>query len=302
MSRKNKTALGGLIGLLVVILTAVYLNSVNIPVLQPAGPIASQERRLIIIAVLLSLVVVIPVFVMLIGFAWHFREGNKKAKYSPEMDGSRVLESLWWGVPIILISILGVITWRSSHELDPFKSLSSPKAPVTIQVVALQWKWLFIYPSQGVASVNYLKMPVDTPVNFQITADAPMNSFWIPQLGGQIYAMPGMSTHLHLMADSQGTYRGSSANISGKGFAGMDFSAKSSSQADFDQWVALVHQTKNHLSLAEYNSLAKPSQNNALSYYSSSQSGLYDRIVMKYMMPASQLPYINSNSLHGGGM
>jgi len=201
-----------------------------------------------------------------------------------------------------IILILAVLTWNSSHDLDPFKPIVSDKPPITIQVVALQWKWLFIYPQQNIASVNIIQFPNQTPINFEVTADAPMNSFWIPQLGGQIYAMPGMSTQLHLMADTEGTYRGSSANISGKGFAGMNFSAKSTSQADFDQWVALVHQTRNNLSLAKYNNLAKPSQNNPLSYYSSSQSGLYDRVVMKYMMPASQLPYMSSHGQYGGGM
>ncbi len=290
MSTKTKTVVGVVIAVFILFIAATYLRSANIPVLEPAGPIGQKEKRLIVEAVLLSLVVVIPVYVMLVGFAWRYREGNKKAKYSPELDGSRPLESIWWGVPIILITILAVIAWRSSHELDPFRSLSSTKPPLDIQVVALDWKWLFIYPQQDVASVNYFRMPVDRPINFQITSDAPMNSFWIPQLGGQIYAMSGMATQLHLEATKTGDYLGESANISGEGFADMHFTAAATSQPDFDAWVRGLKKSPNILGQTAYDRLARPGHDNLVAYYASAQAGLFDQIVNKYEAPVYFAP------------
>lgn len=290
MSTKTKTVAGVVIAIFIIFIAAVYLRSANIPVLEPAGTIGQKEKHLIVEAVLLSLIVIIPVYIMLFGFAWRYREGNEKAKYNPDMDGSRLLESIWWGVPIILITILAVIAWRSSHELDPFKSLSSNKPPLNIQVVALEWKWLFIYPEQGVASVNYFRLPVDRPVNFQITSDAPMNSFWIPQLGGQIYAMSGMATQLHLEASKTGNYLGESANISGEGFADMHFTAAATSQPDFDSWVRSLKKSPNTLGQMAYSRLARPGHDNSVIYYASAQSGLFNQIVSKYEAPVYFAP------------
>jgi cytochrome o ubiquinol oxidase subunit 2 len=178
-----------------------------------------------------------------------------------------------------------VVTWNSSHNLDPYKPLASNVKPLTIQVVALQWKWLFIYPEQGIATVNFAQIPEDVPINFEITSDAPMNSFWIPQLGGQIYAMPGMSTKLHLMAEEPGDYRGSSANISGEGYWAMRFTTRASSQEKFDDWVAEVKTSKQWLDAAEYKQLAKPSEDEPQIFYSAFDDDLYDTVVMKYMSP-----------------
>jgi len=276
------------IGLAAIALVAtLYLRHINFVVLNPKGPIARQERNLIIFAALLSLAVVIPVFTMTAMIVWRYRESNTKATYSPEWDHSWIAETVWWTIPSLLILILGIVTWRSTHSLDPYKSLSSTNKPITIQVVALNWKWLFIYPQQGIASVNYLQFPEQTPVNFQITSDATMNSFWIPQLSGQIYAMSGMSTELHTLADGVGSYNGRSANISGEGFAGMTFVARSSTQADFNQWVRRVKQSPNHLDSASYESLAQPSQNNQISYYSAADNFLYDKIVLRSMPDAN---------------
>ncbi|HZP55220.1 MAG TPA: COX aromatic rich motif-containing protein, partial [Candidatus Saccharimonadales bacterium] len=219
-----------------------------------------------------------------------------KARYDPHFSHSRIIESVWWGVPLVIITALAVVTWRSSHQLDPFKSLAANQKQITIQVVALNWKWLFIYPEQNIASVNLVEFPQNTPVEFNITADAPMNSFWIPQLGGQIYAMSGMTTRLNLMADRIGTYHGASANISGKGFAGMEFLAKSVSAADYNSWIKQISKTNNSLSLNNYNKLAVPSMNNPVSYYSSVENGLYEGIVNKFTnpgLPVSQ-PLIQS--------
>ena len=302
MSKKYKFVSLGMLILGLIILAAVYFNGHPPAVLAPKGTVASKERNLILVSTLLMLLVIIPVFIMTTVIAWKYSDKKTSTKYTPDWDHNSVMEFFWWAIPGVIIFALAVITWNSSHDLDPFKALASDKKPITIQVVALQWKWLFIYPQQNIASLNIVQFPEKTPINFEVTADAPMNSFWIPQLGGQIYAMPGMSTQLHLMADSKGSYRGSSANISGRGFAAMNFTAKSTTANDFNNWVQLVKQTKNELSLNAYDNLAKPSQNDPLAYYSSSQSGLYDRIVMKYMYPASQLPYINAHSSHGGGI
>ena len=273
-----------------VLLAAWYLHGTTIAVLDPKGPVALQERNLIMLAGILSLIVVIPVFALTFGFAWRYREGNTKAKYSPELDHSRVAETIWWLIPSALILTLSIVAWNSSHQLDPFKPLASSTPPITIQVVALDWKWLFIYPQQHIATVNFFQFPKQTPVNFEVTSDAPMNSFWIPQLGGQIYAMPGMSTQLHLMASENGSFNGSSANISGSGFAGMTFTATSSSQVDFNRWVDSVRRSPSSLTAAAYSKLAQPSTSNAVAYYAADDAGLYDSVINKYMLPDSQMP------------
>jgi cytochrome o ubiquinol oxidase subunit 2 len=281
--KRTRVVLIGLVVLVAVIAFVRYLMTTKIAVLDPKGTIALQEKNLIVFALLLSLIVVIPVFALLFVFAWRYREGNDKAKYSPNLDHNVVAETIWWLVPTALISVLAVVAWNSSHSLDPYKPLVSSVAPVTIQVVALDWKWLFIYPQDHVATVNYVRIPDKTPVNFVITADAPMNSFWIPQLGGQIYAMPGMSTQLHLAADAPGSYNGSSANISGVGFSGMTFVAQSSSMSDYKTWLADAQRSPQRLTAYEYNQLAKPSQNNTVATYSDVVTGLYEGVLDKYV-------------------
>ncbi len=287
MNQKYKLAIFAVYFFGLVLVAALYLNDNNIAVLNPKGTIASQERSLIIIATLLMLVVVIPVYILTFSIAWKYRATNKKAKYSPDWDHHPGLEFTWWALPGAIILVLSVLAWRSSHQLDPFRSIDSPTPPMAIQVVALQWKWLFIYPQQDIASVNFVQFPQNRPIDFAITSDAPMNSFWIPQLGGQVYAMSGMTTHLHLMASGIGSYDGSSANISGKGFAGMRFIAKSASSEDFNRWVQLVQQTRGPLTLDQYSQLAKPSENNPPTYFGSAQEGLFRAIVAKYMHPSS---------------
>lgn len=260
----------------------------DIAVLDPQGEIADKERNLIIFASLLSLLVVIPVFVMTFVIAWRYREGNHRARYTPDWDHSRLAESIWWGIPLALILVLSVVTWKSSHDLDPFKPLSSTTKPLNVQVIALQYKWLFIYPEQHIASVNWLQLPEDTPINFSITADAPMNSFWIPKLGGQIYAMNGMSTKLHLMADAPGDYEGSSANISGEGFADMHFTARVTAGNDFREWINQMKQAPEQLNLEAYLKLAEPSTPRQPQAYSWSEAGLYDWVVTRYSTPENQ--------------
>lgn len=276
----------GIVGFIAAISAAIiFIRQKSIAVFQPAGTIASQERDLMLIATFLMLIVVVPVFILTAVIAWRYREGNTKAKYTPEWDHSRLAESVWWGFPLLIILILSVITWQSSHSLDPFRPLASNNAPMTIQVVALQWKWLFIYPEQNIATTNLVHLPEKTPIRFEITADAPMNSFWIPQLGGQIYAMAGMSTHLHLMADKPGNYAGSSANLSGGGFADMKFIAAADSEANFKTWVNSVKQGPNTLNTYSYELIAKPNIHHSPQYYSSVKQGLYEDVIAKYMAP-----------------
>jgi cytochrome o ubiquinol oxidase subunit 2 len=272
-----------------------YLSGVSIPVLQTSGQIATKERNLLLFALALSSIVVIPVFILLFSIAWRFRESNTKAKYSPDYDHSVTLESIWWLIPTILITILSVVTWNSSHSLDPYAPIASKNKSMTIQAVSLDWKWLFIYPEQNIASVNYLKIPVNTPVTFQITSDSVMNSFWIPKLGGQIYSMPGMSTQLHLIADKNGDFYGSSANISGSGFAGMNFIASAGNMSDFNSWVLEVRNSSSSLSASNYAKLARPSTDNQVAYYSGYDQSLYGSILAKYDTG-------DSSMMHMGGL
>jgi len=253
--------------------------------LFPKGQVATQERDLLLIIQVLMLLVVIPVYFLTFLFSWVYRAHNKKAKHTPDWDHHHVAEYIWWGLPFILILIIGILTCVRTYQLDPFRALPSDKKPLTIQVVALQWKWLFIYPEENIATVNFVQFPVDTPLHFEITADAPMNSFWIPQLGGQIYAMPKMKTELYLMADALGDFRGSSANISGAGFSSMHFIARSSSEEDFHRWVVDLKNSPETLDLTEYQKLALPGTDVPISSYRLGKEKLFDWIIMKYMHP-----------------
>lgn len=285
MKKAFKIALASLLILAVLALTALYISSHEIDILSPKGMIGEKERDIIVTALLLMLIVVIPVFFLTWFFAWRYREGNNKGKHAPDWEHNYIAEYCWWGVPMVIVTILGVIAWKSSHTLNPFRPIENGTKPITIQAVALEWKWLFIYPEQGIATVNLVQFPEKTPLNFEITADAPMNSFWIPQLGGQIYAMPAMRSKLHLIANGVGSYRGFSANFSGKGFAGMKFEAKSTTQEDFDQWVTSVKRSPKRLGLAEYAHLVEPSEYDPVSLYNLTDSGLFHNIIMKYLTP-----------------
>ncbi len=284
MNKKFKIIFSVLLLIAALWLSVLFIDINKLAVLNPKGIIALKQYRLIVISTFMMLIVVVPVFIMTVFFAWKYRAENTKAKYRPDEDQNHLAEVIWWGIPFVIIAVLSVITWKSCIELDPFKPLQMNNKPLKIQVVALQWKWLFIYPEQKIATVNFIQFPEQTPINFEITADAPMNSFWIPELGGQIYAMPGMSSKLHLIADREGSFRGSSANLSGTGFSGMTFIAKSSSEADFNAWVESVKKS----SSLDYDQLVEPSQYNPEAFYLLAEDGLYDQIVMKYMMPAAQ--------------
>lgn len=258
----------------------------DLVVIHSKGMIGKDERDLIFTAVALMLLVVVPVIILTLVFAYKYRASNSNAKYDPGFIHSKKIEVVIWGVPIVIISILAVIVWKSTHALDPYKPIEiNGVKPLNIQVVALDWKWLFIYPEQHIATVNYLQLPVGVPVDFTVTADAPMNSFIIPQLGGQIYAMAGMKTHLNLIADEAGVYDGRAYVINGNGFNGMHFKAHVTSQTDFDSWVQEVKNAPNSLTTDVYKQLLKPTEYVQPQFYASVTDNLFEDIVMKYMMP-----------------
>ena len=273
----------------VVLFKALIGNSI-VAIFDPAGPVAAQQKNLIELAVLLMLIIVIPVLTLFYTFAWKYRAGNPKAKYDPDQTHKPWKEIMLWFLPAIIVAVLAVITWQTAHALDPYNPLQSANKPLTIEVVALQWKWLFIYPEQNIATVNLIQFPENTPIHFELTADGPISSFWIPQLGSQIYSMAAMETQLNVMASTTGEFTGKNMEINGDGYSGMTFKALSTSQADFDAWVSSVKQSSPTLTTGAYTQLAMPSENNPPSYYSSVQGDLFDTIMMNYMEPSSSQP------------
>lgn len=265
------------------------LSGCHTVLMSPSGDLALQQRDLIISSLILMLLIVVPVIVMALAFAWHYRSSNKKAEYDPDWDHSTMLELLIWSAPLLIIIALGALTWVSTHKLDPFRPLDrlavgkpipADTKPLVVDVVALDWKWLFIYPEQGIATVNEVAAPVDRPIQFKITATSVMNSFFIPSLAGQIYAMPGMETQLQAVMNKPGDYEGFSANYSGEGFSHMRFIFHGMSDGDFTQWVQHVKAHGGPLSREIYVKLAQPSQADPVRYYASVAPGLYQDILM----------------------
>lgn len=248
------------------LLLAALAHQGGLPVLVPSGSIGVAERELMLHALYLMLIVVVPVFLLAIFIAWHYRESNTSAAYTPKWEHSRMEEFIWWTIPFEIVLVLAALTWGGAHQLDPSRALAG-EPPLVVEVVALPWKWLFIYPGQGVVSVNEVAIPANRPVEFRITADAPMNSFWIPALGGQMYAMTGMTTVLHLKANAPGTYAGSSANYSGEGFAQMRFSARAMSDTEFDAWMAQASSSPDALTPDAYQTLRQPGDAGPVRYY-----------------------------------
>ncbi len=265
------------------------LGGCQLTLFDSKGQIGLDERDLILTAVGLMLLVVVPVIVLTLAFAWKYRASNREATYSPERCHSRPIEAVVWAVPCLIIAILATITWYSTHELDPYRPLDSEVRPVTIQAVSLDWKWLFIYPDLGIATVNEIAFPANTPVNFEITSGSVMNSFYIPQLGGQVYSMAGMRTELHLIANEQGVFDGISANYSGAGFSGMKFKAIATSGQGFDDWVAKVRAAPAALQWADYTGLAKPTSYVPPSYYGRVAPRLFGQILNQFSHPRPTL-------------
>lgn len=255
--------------------------------LDPKGMVAADEKHILIVSALLMSLVVVPVIFMTLYFAWRYRASSTKATYAPNWAHSNLLEAIWWSIPCVIIVILGAITWFSCHRLDPYRplALKTNEKTITIQAIALEWKWLFIYPDFNIATINFVQFPVGVPVKFVISAEGPMNSFHIPQLAGQIYAMGGMQTKLHMVADTVGDYNGLSANFSGDGFSDMKFIARASTQAEFNRWVKTVQKSPDALTMVSYNQLLTPSKNQTVKYYSSANKYIFDAVLMKSMMP-----------------
>jgi cytochrome o ubiquinol oxidase subunit 2 len=273
---------------LLTLLTVALLAGCKAVVLNPSGDVAVQQRDLIVISTVLMLLIIVPVIILTLWFAWRYRQSNTEAEYAPDWDHSTQLELVIWAAPLLIIIALGALTWISTHTLDPYRPLDRVAAgkpvakdvkPLVVEVVALDWKWLFIYPEQGIATVNELAAPVDRPIHFKITASTVMNSFFVPALAGQIYAMPGMQTQLHAVINKPGEYQGLSANYSGAGFSGMRFKFHGQSQADFDTWVQNTKAKGSELSRDQYLALEKPSEREPVRLYANVAPGLYDAIL-----------------------
>jgi cytochrome o ubiquinol oxidase subunit II len=275
-------------------------------VLAPSGEIAERQRDLLVEATLLMLIVIVPVMALTIVFAWRYRQSNSQARYEPEWEHSMPIELIVWAAPLLIIICLGALTWVGTHLLDPYRPLGSPSSAASaasrasghagsrgaqsleVDVVALDWKWLFIYPQYGIATVNELAAPIDRPIDFRITSASVMNSFYIPALAGQIYAMAGMQTRLHAVADEVGRYEGFSANYSGAGFSGMRFVFLAMTPAGFSRWLATVRGAGATLSRAAYLELARPSENEPVHRYAAVSRGLYRSILELCVEPGQR--------------
>ena len=266
----------------------VLLGGCDLVVLQPAGYVAEQQRNLLLASVGLMLLIILPVIGVTLFFAWHYRATNEEAVYDPDWHHSIQLEVLIWTAPLLIVIALGALTWIGTHTLDPFRPLSKIGAsrpipagtePLQVEAVAMDWKWLFIYPQYGIATVNELAAPVDRPISFKITATDVMNTFNVPTLAGMIYAMPGMQTKLHAVINKEGVYDGRSSHYSGTGFSNMIFKFHGVSKDGFDQWVGKAKAEGGELDQAAYAELEKPSEAEPPRYFKSYARGLFDRII-----------------------
>lgn len=274
----------GIIGIVTV------LASENALVFHPKGIIAENILELIIANIFLMGLIILPTYCLLFAVVWKYCIKNEKAKYDPEHAYGPIGDLIMWGLPSIIVAVMTFVTWDATHKLNPYKPIESDVKPFTVQVVALNWKWLFIYPEQGIATLNYLQIPQQTPIHLRLTADrSPMNSFWVPQLSGQIYAMTGMSTQLHLMANKTGEYAGRAVEINGEGYADMTFLVKSTSQTDFEEWIEKVKKSSVKLTKDVYDDLVKPSINKSVILFSETENDLYHSIVDKYMYPTQSV-------------
>jgi cytochrome o ubiquinol oxidase subunit 2 len=269
--------------LTVVLIGAAMLGGCSEGVLDPKGPIAAADRQILLNSLGIMLAIVIPVILATLGVAFWFRESNERAQYRPNFAYSGRLEMLVWSIPAMTVFLVGGVAWVGAHDVSPRKPIASTVKPLRVQVASLDWKWLFIYPDQGVASVNRLTIPVGTPISLELTSSGVMNSFFVPQLGSQIYTMAGMVTRLHLQADHPGTYRGFSAQFSGEGFADMHFDADAVTGEKFTQWLDGVRSAGPELNAKTYADLVKPSAAVAPFTYRSVEPGLFDKITVSEM-------------------
>ena len=254
-------------------------------VLNPKGPIADAERGLLFDAFTVMMLVIVPIIVMAFLFAWRYRASNRDARYEPTWAYSVKVDAVVWLIPALIVIAVGVLVWRSTHKLDPYREIASQQPPLDIQVVGQDWKWLFIYPEQGIAVVNQMAIPTGRPISLRITSDTVMNSFYVPALAGQIYAMAGMQTRLQMLADQPGKFVGRNTQYSGGGFSDQHFEVLATSQTDFDAWAAKAKQSPDKLDAATYARLAQKSRNNPVAYYSTVEPRLFDSIIEKFAGP-----------------
>ena len=273
------------------------LSGCQIGVLNPQGPVGAAQRLILLNSVAIMLCIVVPVIVMTLGFAWWFRASNTKATYLPYWAYSGRLEFVVWSIPALVVLFLGGITWIGSHDLDPYKPLDVGKEPLEVQVVSLDWKWLFIYPTLNFATVNELVIPAGQPVHFSLTSATVMNAFFVPQLGSMIYTMNGMQTELHLMSDNPGSYHGLSSHYSGDGFSDMDFPVQAMARNDFDAFIGKARGAGQPLDMAAYGELVKESKDVSPYTYKSVQSGLFDAIIRR-TAPEAPGPQIGEPSVN----
>ena len=266
---------------------ALVLCSCHEGVLDPRGPVGKAERVILYDATGIMLAVIIPVIVLTLLFAWWYRAQNTRARYLPEWENSGRIELIVWSIPTLIILFLGGIAWTGSHDLDPPAPLAGSREPLEIEVVSLDWRWLFIYPKQGIASLNHVVVPTGVPLRFRITSTTVMNSFFVPQLGSQIYAMPNMVTQLNLLADQPGTFEGLSAQFSGDGFSDMRFDLVATDAASFEAWIQSARAKGNVLDVSALERLIKPAKADGTSTYAPVGEGLFDRIVSDHMAVAS---------------
>jgi cytochrome o ubiquinol oxidase subunit 2 len=245
-------------------------------VLDPKGPIALAERNLLFDAFYVMMLVIVPIIILTLWFAWRYRASNTKAVYAPTWANSVRIDALTWFIPTLIVMAVAVLLWRSTHRLDPYREIESKEPTIDVQVVAQDWKWLFIYPEQGIAVVNQLAFPAGRPVSLR------MNSFYVPQLAGQIYAMAGMQTRLQMLASEPGKFVGRNSQYSGGGFSDQHFEVLAMTQADFDAWVARAKQGGARLDATTYAALAAKSRSNPIAYYSAVEPKLFDSIIDKY--------------------
>ena len=261
----------------------------NRGIMNPVGPVGSAEKLILINSTAIMLAIIMPVIIATIVFAWWFRRGNRRATYRPDWEYSGAIELVVWSIPAMTVMLLGGIAWIGSHDLEPSKPLPSAGGPLTVEVVSLDWKWLFIYPDQGIATVNQLVVPAGTPINFRLTSATVWNSFFVPQFGTMIYTMPRMTTRLNLQADRQGVYDGLSSHFSGDGFSGMRFKVHAVPQQQFAGWAQGARGAGPALDGRAYAELAKPSSYVKPATYGGVVPGLFDDIVMG-RAPPPQLP------------
>jgi cytochrome o ubiquinol oxidase subunit 2 len=259
-------------------------------IVQPQGPVGLAENAILLDALVIMLVVVIPVIVATLAFAWWFRASNAKARFRPDWAYSGRLELVIWSIPLLVIVFLGGLAWIGSHRLDPAQPLASSRPPLEVQVVSLDWKWLFLYPAQGVASLNELVVPAGTPIHFTLTSASVMNTFFVPQLGGMIYTMNGMATQLYLQADRPGVYYGQSAHFSGDGFSDMRFDVRALPADQFAGWAATARGSGRGLDARNYAQLAVQSRNPPAEAFRLTDPGLFREVVMQTLPPGPGPP------------